>query len=620
MHGVNNPELTKRLNEHVPKTMEEMMSATTAFIRGETVVASKKKVQTLWKSHDQSKRQTFERRSDFRNQPKDGRGPNKFTPLTRTPKEIFTAESRKFKPPSPMVTPVKKRSSNKFCEFHNDKGHSTDECVPLRKQIEELPSDMTGVPRSIVEHRLDIREGYSPVRQKKGAGPRARQGNPSKGAKTGRGRNSTRSIRPRLVIQPGHGEEARRSWRIKRNVSRIHDKFRRDKTMPRQDRGCVTAPIPTNNQRGEHNITYWPQTSVKGQILADFLVEKPNDAPPEASVIKTPQESWILFMDGSSCVDGSEYQALIASLRIAAQMGVRNIHVLVEVRKEKSIQEREMGTIVEEEGPTWMTSIIEYLRDETLPDNQNEASKLPPLPFYKWGIHIAGPFSEGLGKVKFLIVAMDYFTKWIEAKAVVTISSSQVKKFVWDNIVCHFGLPGEIVTNNVKHLQSNGLIERPNKSLGEGIKARLAVILIKIRMTTYRTTVVDAMHNDEGLQLNLDLLEERRERAAIREAKGKLKITKYYNARVRGVTFRPKDFLYRSNNASHAVDGGKLGPKWEGPYGVMEALGDRAYKLRSTNGTVLPRTWNIANLKKVLPLSHGSCMDEFALQLGLVIK
>ncbi|GJS34030.1 reverse transcriptase domain-containing protein [Tanacetum coccineum] len=44
MHGVNNPELTKCLNEHVPKTMEEMMTITTAFIRGETAIASKKKV------------------------------------------------------------------------------------------------------------------------------------------------------------------------------------------------------------------------------------------------------------------------------------------------------------------------------------------------------------------------------------------------------------------------------------------------------------------------------------------------------------------------------------------------------------------------------------------------
>nr|GFB03942.1 reverse transcriptase domain-containing protein [Tanacetum cinerariifolium] len=106
--------------------------------QGETAVASKKKVHTLWKSQDQSKRQTSKWRSDFRNQPKDGRGSNKFTPLIRTPKEIFVAESGKFKPPPPMVTPVEKRSSIKFCEFQNDKGHNTDECMQLRKQIEEF--------------------------------------------------------------------------------------------------------------------------------------------------------------------------------------------------------------------------------------------------------------------------------------------------------------------------------------------------------------------------------------------------------------------------------------------------------------------------------------------------
>ncbi|GKE71796.1 reverse transcriptase domain-containing protein [Tanacetum coccineum] len=120
-----------------------------------------------------------------------------------------------------------------------------------------------------------------------------------------------------------------------------------------------------------------------------------------------------------------------------------------------------------------------------------------PWPFYKWGIDIAGPFPEGLGKVKFLIVAMDYFTKWIESKPVATITGNQVKNFVWENIVCRFGLPGEIISDNgkqfrdnpfkdwweklciqqhfasVKHPQTNELVERANRSLGEGIKARL---------------------------------------------------------------------------------------------------------------------------------------------------
>ncbi|GJU48061.1 reverse transcriptase domain-containing protein [Tanacetum coccineum] len=404
---------------------------------------------------------------------------------------------------------------------------------------------------------------------------------------------------------------------------------------------------------GEHNITYRPRTSVKGQILTDFLVEKPDEAPPDTSVVETPQEPWTLFTDGLSCVDGSdagliltspegtkftyvlrfqftdsnneaEYEALIASLRIAAQMGVHNLHVsvdsklganqvlgtyiakeenmvmylekaknpisgfanfsisqvprsknkkadalskiastsfahlskqvLVEVLKEKSIQEKEVVTVVEEEGPTWMTPIVEYLRDGTLPDDKEEASKLcikarqyelvegvlyrrsfltpwlrcvrplqadyvikeihegscnmharlrsmvakamrlgyywptmhrdaremiracnncqvhcpvprnpqhpltpitAPWPFYKWGIDIVGPFPEGPGKVKFLIVAIDYFTKWIEAKAMATITGNQVKKFVWDNIVCHFGLPKEIVSDNGKQFSDN---------------------------------------------------------------------------------------------------------------------------------------------------------------------
>ncbi|GKE80278.1 reverse transcriptase domain-containing protein, partial [Tanacetum coccineum] len=174
---------------------------------------------------------------------------------------------------------------------------------------------------------------------------------------------------------------------------------------------------------------------------------------------------------------------------------------------------------------------------------------MAPWPFYKWGIDIAGPFLEGSGKVKFLINAMDYFTKWIEAKSVATITGNQVKKFIWDNI--RFA--------SVKHPQSNRLVERANRSLGEGIKACLgegnknwveelphvlwahrtmiksshgdtpfslaygteAVIPAEIGMPTYRTAAVDTVHNNEELRLNLDLLEEKRERAAICEAKAK---------------------------------------------------------------------------------------------------
>ncbi|GJT56443.1 reverse transcriptase domain-containing protein [Tanacetum coccineum] len=88
-----------------------------------------------------------------------------------------------------------------------------------------------------------------------------------------------------------------------------------------------------------------------------------------------------------------------------------------------------------------------------------------------------------------------------------------------------------------------------------------AVIPAEIGMPTLRTAEIDQAKNNEALGINLDLIEERREQAAIQEAKSKKKMEKYYNSRVRGTSFKPGDMVYRSNEASHAKDGGKLGLK-----------------------------------------------------------
>ncbi|GKE48495.1 hypothetical protein Tco_1479753 [Tanacetum coccineum] len=112
----------------------------------------------------------------------------------------------------------------------------------------------------------------------------------------------------------------------------------------------------------------------------------------------------------------------------------------------------------------------------------------------------------------------------------------------------------------------------------------------KIGMPTLRTTEIDMIQNDEALKLNMDLLEEFREQAAIREARSKAKMEKYYNSQVCNTSFKPGDLVYQSNDISHVEDGGKLSPKWEGPYEVIEALGKRAYNFKDRNGKLLPLT------------------------------
>ena len=49
-----------------------------------------------------------------------------------------------------------------------------------------------------------------------------------------------------------------------------------------------------------------------------------------------------------------------------------------------------------------------------------------PWPFAQWGIDIVSPLPQGRGQVKFLLVVIDYFTKWVEAEALTTIKESKI--------------------------------------------------------------------------------------------------------------------------------------------------------------------------------------------------
>ena len=82
-----------------------------------------------------------------------------------------------------------------------------------------------------------------------------------------------------------------------------------------------------------------------------------------------------------------------------------------------------------------------------------------PWPFAQWGIDIVGPLPQGKGQVKFLLVAIDYFTKWVEAEALATITEARIRSFVWKNIICRFGIPLTIISDNGRQFDSQGFKE-----------------------------------------------------------------------------------------------------------------------------------------------------------------
>ncbi|GJS49610.1 hypothetical protein Tco_0599731 [Tanacetum coccineum] len=85
-----------------------------------------------------------------------------------------------------------------------------------------------------------------------------------------------------------------------------------------------------------------------------------------------------------------------------------------------------------------------------------------------------------------------------------------------------------------------------------------AIIPAEIGMPTHRTSKLNEKANDQELRLNLDLLEEQREIAAIKEARYKHLVEKYFNKKARHVQFKVGEFVLRKNEASKAANTGKL--------------------------------------------------------------
>ena len=71
-----------------------------------------------------------------------------------------------------------------------------------------------------------------------------------------------------------------------------------------------------------------------------------------------------------------------------------------------------------------------------------------PWPFAQWDLDILGPFPKAAGNKRYLLVGIDYFTKWVEAEPLANIREVDAKRFVWKSIVTKFGVPHTLILDN----------------------------------------------------------------------------------------------------------------------------------------------------------------------------
>ncbi|XP_016647073.1 PREDICTED: uncharacterized protein LOC107880313 [Prunus mume] len=266
----------------------------------------------------------------------------------------------------------------------------------------------------------------------------------------------------------------------------------------------------------------------------------------------------------------------------------------------------------------------------------------------------------GTGQLKFAVVAVDYFTKWTEPEALSTITAAKIEHFVWRNILCRFGLPNAIVTDNGKqfdcsrfwhlcsrfnisilfaspaHPQSNRQVEAINKIIKKTLKKKLgaakgnwpailpealwaintsyrrstgetpfslafgteAVVQVEVHAPTCRTASYDPQQNEHQLAHNLDLIDEHRWQAQLRNATYKQRTARYYDLRVKHRSFKVGDWVLRKVSlATRNPTEGTLGPFWEGPYEIVSICRPGTFRLRGSDGRTLGHPWNVEHLK-----------------------
>ena len=282
-------------------------------------------------------------------------------------------------------------------------------------------------------------------------------------------------------------------------------------------------------------------------------------------------------------------------------------------------------------------------------------------PFQQWGLDILGPLPICKGQCKFIIVAVDYFTKWAEAKPLATITEQKIRNFVWQAIICRFGIPRALVSDNRKqfdnakfidfyaelgiknyysspaHPQSNGQAEVTIRTLKVALKTKLedlkgkwveyipevlwayrttqksatwetpfvlafgteAVAPVEVELKSPRVELATVEHNDEALRLNLDLLDEKREQVLRRTEDYQRKTTRYYNQKVKPRSYMPGDLVLKKLLLARKNPAhGKLGPNWEGPYIISRVVRPGNYELQTEEGKILQHAWNAEHLKR----------------------
>ena len=286
------------------------------------------------------------------------------------------------------------------------------------------------------------------------------------------------------------------------------------------------------------------------------------------------------------------------------------------------------------------------------PNNKNELNSIRIVePFYQIGIDYVGPLPITENGNRYIITAMDYFTKWPEAKAVAEATAKETAGFIYEDIICRHGCPKRILTDRGSHFnnqmvnelmtrfgikhklstpyhpKTNGLIERFNKTLCEGLAKltdngknwdkEISSVLFAYRTNKHSSNRMTPFYLTYGRKARLQMdkeqdstinsriehivekLPEERRKAKEENLKTQDHQKKYHDQKIKKkIKFQIGDKVLYYKAAKEKQWTGKLEDNWKGPYYIHEKLFGGSYKIKELDGRVLKTPVNGELLKQ----------------------
>ncbi|RVW63872.1 Retrovirus-related Pol polyprotein from transposon 17.6 [Vitis vinifera] len=261
-----------------------------------------------------------------------------------------------------------------------------------------------------------------------------------------------------------------------------------------------------------------------------------------------------------------------------------------------------------------------------------------PWPFSVWGIDIIGKISpKSSSGHEFILVAIDYFTKWVEAASYARLTSSGVASFIRSHIICRYGVPHELISDRGVHFRAEvdtlvqrytsgiidrlrtsrrrmGAVEAANKNIKRILRRMVETLGIGQRSSICIVGLSDFFSHlyKRHTLLLAHLLNERRLRAADHVRAYQRRWPALSKSGVRPRPLRIGDLVLKVIRGLIRDPRGKFRPNWSGPYFIRELTPEGAAWLMDLDGNRFSEPTNVDQLKSpLLAIEPRMCIIAF---------